>query len=169
MGSLLEMTANIVSSHASKTSLASDDLIQELQRVYVSLQRLENGAAGDVTAAAVTNAKPALTLKQAFHRDQVGCMICGKAGMKTLTRHLSVVHHLKPGAYRRKFGIPGGQALTAGDFSEARRKLAAERGLGANLAKARAQRAANILARKGAVQLTAKPSNSTLADANRAA
>ena len=160
MGSLLEMTASIVSSHASKSAIDSDELIQELQKVYVSLQRLENEATDEVTTATAVPAKPALTFKQAFHRDQIGCMICGKAGMKTLARHLGLVHHVKPGAYRRQFGIPRGQALTAGDFSEARRKMATEQGLADNLVKARAQRAANSLARKTAAQKEAKTSRS---------
>ena len=165
MGTLMEMTANIVSSHASKSAIAGDDLIQELQNVYLSLQRLEKGITGGVIAAAAVNAKPALTFKQAFHRDQVGCMICGKAGMKSLARHLGVVHHIKPAAYRRQFGIPSGQALTASDFSEARRKMASERGLADNLVKARAQRAANALTRKAATQKEIKKTRSAVTKA----
>ena len=33
--------------------------------------------------------------------------------MKTLTRHLNMVHTMKPGAYRKQFGIPSKQSLTA--------------------------------------------------------
>jgi hypothetical protein len=43
--------------------------------------------------------------------------------------------------YRKQFGIPSGTALAAKDYSEARRQMALERGLGDNLAKARAARA----------------------------
>jgi hypothetical protein len=70
--------------------------------------------------------------------------------MKTLTRHLSQTHSMKPGEYRRMFGIASSQPLTARKFSEERKKMAQERGLADNLAKARAVRAANAKAKKGA-------------------
>ena len=39
--SLLELTANIVSSHASVTEMSGEDLLLELQKVHVALQKLE--------------------------------------------------------------------------------------------------------------------------------
>jgi len=91
-----------------------------------------------------------MTLKKAFQADQVCCMICGKAGMKTLTRHLAKVHGMKPGEYRKQFGIPSSQPLTAKKFSEARKQMARDRGLADNLAKARAVRAAKNQEKKTA-------------------
>jgi len=67
------------------------------------------------------------------------CMICGKA-MKTLARHLKTSHGLKPGEYRKQFDIPRTQPLAAKAYSESRRQMAVDRGLGDNLAKARAAR-----------------------------
>jgi predicted transcriptional regulator len=75
-------------------------------------------------------------------------MICGKGGLKTLTRHLNMVHDMKPGAYRKQFNIPSKQSLTAKSFSDARKKMAEERGLADNLAKAREVRAAKLKAKK---------------------
>ena len=66
-------------------------------------------------------------------------MICGK-GMKTLTRHLKTAHDLKPGQYRKQFGIPSSQSLAAKSYSESRRQMAIDRGLPEKLAKARAAR-----------------------------
>ena len=77
-------------------------------------------------------------------------MICGKGGMKTLTRHLTMVHKMKPREYKKQFGIPAKQSLAAKSFSDARRKMAEERNLGDVLAKARATRAANAAAKKTA-------------------
>jgi len=147
MGSLLEMTANIVSSHASKTTMLGDELIQELQKVHASLQKLEGEKLGEALETAKTDV-PAMSLKKAFRPDQVFCLICGKGGMKTLTRHIMQTHHLKQGAYKKQFGIPSTQALTASNFSEARRKMANERGLADNLIAARAARAAKFVAKK---------------------
>lgn len=142
---ILELTASIVSSHASVTEMTGEELLLELQKVHAALQKLEVvGAEGTP----VEESKPTITLKKAFQADQVVCMICGKGGMKTLTRHLAQVHNMKPGAYRKQFGIPSGQSLTAKNFSEARRKMAQERGLADNLAKAREIRAAKLKAKQ---------------------
>ncbi len=83
-------------------------------------------------------------------------MVCGKGGMKTLARHLAQVHGMKPGEYKKQFGIPSGQALTAKNFSEARRKMAQDRGLADNLAKAREIRAAKLKAKKAQPEKGAK-------------
>ncbi|GLI36686.1 MucR family transcriptional regulator [Geobacter hydrogenophilus] len=145
---LLELTASIVSSHAAMSELSTEELVQEIQKVYTTLQQLEGGA--PETAPAEETKAPAISLKKAFQADQVVCMICGKGGMKTLTRHLAQVHDMKPREYRKQFNIPSSQALTAKKFSEARKKMAQERGLADNLAKARAVRAAKIQEKKGA-------------------
>ncbi len=147
--SLLELAANIVSSHASVSEMTTEELLQEIQKVHAMLQQLETGAAEE--AAAPEEAKgPVMTLKKAFQADQVYCMICGKGGMKTLARHLAQAHNVKPGEYRKQFNVPKEQPLTARNFSESRKKMAQERGLAENLAKARAVRAAKIKAEKAA-------------------
>ena len=138
---LLELTTDIVTSHASVSAMSTEDLIQEIQKVYSTLQSLDKGET-EISAATETKA-PVLSLKKAFQADQVFCMVCGKGGMKTLARHLAQVHGLKPGEYKKQFGIPSSQALTAKNFSEARRKMAQDRGLAENLAKAREVRAAS--------------------------
>jgi predicted transcriptional regulator len=162
---LLELTASIVSSHASVSEMTSEELLAELQKVHSALQKLEVPA----EAAGESEGKPAISLKKAFQPDQVSCMICGKTGMKTLTRHLAQVHNMKPGAYRKQFGIPSSQALTAKNFSEARRKMAQERGLADNLAKARAVRAAKIKAKATSGEKAAKPAKTAVKAAPKAA
>jgi len=150
---LLEMASSIVSSHASVSEMSTEELLQEIQKVYTALQKLEVSPEG--VAGEEGKMVPAMTLKKAFQADQVTCMICGKGNMKTLTRHLARVHNLKPGEYRKQFGIPSKQPLTAKKFSESRRKMAQDRGLAENLAKARAVRAAKLKAKKS--EKPAKP------------
>jgi len=91
-------------------------------------------------AAPAEEMAPAISKKKAFGKDQVVCMICGK-GMKTLARHLRTAHAMAPGQYRKQFGIPRSQSLAARNYSESRRQLALDRGLGEKLAKAREARA----------------------------
>lgn len=138
---LVELTASIVSSHAAGTEMSADDLIQEINKVYATLKKLEIEGAAPEAAAGAPGA-PAMSLKKAFQNDQIACLVCGKTGFKTLTRHLKQAHDLKPGQYRKQFNIPAGQSLTAKNYSEARRKAANENNLAANLEKARAARAA---------------------------
>ena len=138
---LVELTAGIVSSHAAGTEMSGDELIQEINRVFTTLKKLESEGAVAAEGAVAPGA-PAMPLKKAFQNDQVCCLICGKTGFKTLTRHLKQAHDLKPGQYRKQFNIPAAQSLTAKNYSEARRKAANENNLAANLEKARAVRAA---------------------------
>jgi predicted transcriptional regulator len=146
MATLLEMASEIVTAHASTTKLSAEELLQAIQKVYATLQALEGGRPVE----AAEEAKPAITAKQSIKTNEIICLICGKGGMKTLTRHLKQAHNMKPGEYRKQFGIKSGQSLAAKSFSEARRKMALERGLATNLAKAREVRAANIAAKKAA-------------------
>jgi predicted transcriptional regulator len=145
MPTLLELTAEIVSAHVSNMQMSSDEMLQELQKVHASLKALESGAP-------VEPAQPKqLSIKQAFKKDEVVCMICGKGGFKTLKRHLAQAHDLKPGQYRKQFNIPSSISLTAKNYSESRRQGALDRGVGDNLSKARAARTANVKGKKSSV------------------
>ena len=138
MATLLEMAVEIVAAHASTTNMSKEELIAEIASVYQTLAALEKGEAlsGETQAEA---AAPTISKKKAFGKDQVVCMLCGK-GMKTLTRHIKTAHAMTPGQYRKQFGIPRAQSLAAKNYSESRRQMALDRGLGEKLAKARQAR-----------------------------
>ncbi|MEI7671002.1 MAG: MucR family transcriptional regulator [Deltaproteobacteria bacterium] len=150
---LVELTADIVIAHASVTEMSSDDLLKEIRAVHATLEELEQGEieisipepkkrgrkAKEVPVAPVG---PAMTLEEAFKPDQVACLVCGKKGLTTLKRHLSAAHSLKPGQYRKQFGIPQGQPLAATDYIAKTRQAALDRGLGAKMAAARAAKKA---------------------------
>jgi predicted transcriptional regulator len=140
MPTLLQLTAAIVSAHVSNKQMSSDEMLQELQNVYTSLKALEAGVPITIGTLAST-VTPKLSIKQAFKKDEVICMVCGKGGFKTLKRHLSQAHDLKPGQYRKQFGIPSTQSLSAKSYSEARRQTALDNNLADGLAKARAKKA----------------------------
>jgi predicted transcriptional regulator len=144
MATLVEIAGQLVAAHAANTKLTTEELIAEISKVHAALQALEAGQVVD----GVEEAKPALTVKEAFRKNEVVCMVCGKGGFKTLARHLSTAHDMKPGAYKKQFGIPSKQPLSAKSYSESRRAMANERGLADNLAKARDVRMANIEAKK---------------------
>ncbi len=138
MATLLEMAVEIVAAHASTTNMSKEELIAEIASVYQALSALDKGESLP-TETSATETAPAISKKKAFGKDQVLCMICGK-GMKTLTRHIKTAHALTPGQYRKQFGIPRSQSLAARNYSESRRQMAIDRGLGEKLAKAREAR-----------------------------
>ncbi len=133
------MAAEIVAAHASTTAMSKEELVAELGELHKVLSALEKGEEVAIEGGEAAAAAPAVSRKKAFGRDKVTCMICGKE-MKTLARHLKTSHGLKPGEYRKQFDIPRTQPLAARAYSESRRQMAVDRGLGENLAKARAAR-----------------------------
>jgi len=144
MATLVEIAGHLVAAHATSTKLTTEELILEISKVHAALQALESGQAVD----GGKEAKPALTMKEAFKKNEVICMVCGKGGFKTLARHLGTAHQMRPSAYKKQFGIPTKQALSAKSYSESRKQMALDRGLADNLAKARQVRMGNIEAKK---------------------
>ena len=150
---LVELTANIVSSHAATVEMSSEELLLEIQRVHSVLKQLEGE---QPLEANTTTTAPAISPKKSIQKDQVICLICGKGGFKTLTRHLKTVHMIKPGEYRKQFGLPAGTALAAKSYSESRRAAAQKNNLAANLEKGRATRMANLASKKKTAPAKAK-------------
>jgi len=148
MPTLLELTAEIVTAHVSNTQMTSDDMIKEIQKVYETLKTLEQPGP-HIDQQVEPEKSRQLSIKQAFKKDEVVCMICGK-GFTTLKRHLSVAHDLKPGQYRKQFNIPSTLPLAAKSYSESRRQAAQDRGLADVLAKAREKRSAGKKAKEPA-------------------
>ena len=113
---LLQMTADIVASHASMNELAKDDLLKEIDQVFAKLASLSENVEINIDLTEADEVeesqegKPAVPLEAAFGADKVFCMVCGK-GMKTLKRHLSTAHDLKPGQYRKQYKNPYGTPL----------------------------------------------------------
>jgi predicted transcriptional regulator len=120
--------------------MSSQELIGEIHEVYAALQAIERGeVVSPETSEALQEETPAISRRKAFGKDKITCMICGKS-MKTLARHLKTAHDMKPGEYRKRFGIPRTQPLAAKAYSESRKQMAIDLGLGEGLAKARAAR-----------------------------
>jgi len=137
MATILEMAADIVAAHASTTNMTKEELVAELNEVYNALNNLEKG--DTLSDSVEAESAPAVSRKKAFGKDNIYCMICGK-GFKTLSRHLKTSHQMTASEYRKQFDIPRSQSLAAKNYSDKRRQMAIDRGLGEKLAKARAAR-----------------------------
>jgi predicted transcriptional regulator len=135
---VLKLTAQIVISHASMSELTPKELVEEIKEIYSVLCSLE---VGEVVAEAVPGApekvkgaevvkKPPVPLDEIVKEKYVICLECGKK-MRTLKAHLRKAHHLAPAEYFRRYGLdPKKFPLVCKEYSEQRRKLAKEKGLG---------------------------------------
>src|SRR5574341_1179500 len=133
---LVELTAEIVSAHASVNEMNKEALLDEIQSVYAKLNSL---VGTEVEAEEPAEQKPAMSLKAAFKSDKVFCMMCGK-GFTTLKKHIAIAHNMTPKDYRKKFNIPTKTALVAKNYSEAKKKIAQKLGLAQKLAEGRKKR-----------------------------
>ncbi len=141
---VLELTAQIVISHASLSELTPKELVDEIRDVYNVLAALEAGEA--VTEAAVATKgpeaelvkKPPVPLDEVVKEKYVVCLECGMK-MRALKAHLRKAHQLLPAEYFRRYGLdPKKYPLVCSEYSEQRRKLAKEKGLGARRGRRRA-------------------------------
>lgn len=131
---LTELTASIVSAHAATIEMTQDELVAEIQKVHATLKALEEGVVAAPEQSAGSEVAPVMSARKSIQKNQIVCLICGKGGYKTLTRHLKQAHDIKPSAYRKQFGLPAGTPLAAKSYSEARREAAVKNNLGEKLA-----------------------------------
>jgi predicted transcriptional regulator len=134
---LLKMTAQIVTSHASINELSSQDLINEIRIVYNTLAVLagEKGVTSELEILSeatkeTTGPKPAVPIEESIQDDFIVCLECGKR-FRTLKAHLRRAHEMTPAIYFERFGLDQKKySLVSRNYSEQRRQLAKEKGLG---------------------------------------
>ncbi len=133
----LELAAQIVASHASMTELTPKELVKEIREIYSVLASLRGGegleavaCSEELDSGAETVKKPPIPLNQIVRTKYVVCLECGKK-LQTLKTHLRKAHQLTPKDYFKRYGLdPKKYPLVCKDYSEKRRKLAIEKGLG---------------------------------------
>lgn len=132
---IMELTAQIVASAASKKEMGKDEIIGLIREVQAELKFIENPSAVVVEEIAPEKKKnPMSSIKM----NEVVCLVCGKGGFTTLTRHIKQAHGLEPKEYRKQFGLKAGTSLSAKSYVAKRKEIAAKSNLGENLKKARA-------------------------------
>jgi len=135
---LVEMAAEIVCTQAGQTMMTPEEIVDALNKTYDALKSVKvNEEQG---AEEPTVVREAVEGKASIQRDKVICLECDKEFRQLGKSHLSS-HGLTPREYKKKHGIPLGQALISKSLSAKRRKVAKEKGLGRKLAKARKKRA----------------------------
>jgi predicted transcriptional regulator len=128
---IAELTAQIVSSTAGKKEMGKDEVIAMIREVSAELKAIDNPPVAETPA----EPEPAKKINpmRSIKAQEVICLICGKGGFKTLTRHLRSEHNIEPKEYKKQFGIPAKVSLTAKEYAEKRSAVAKANDLGAKL------------------------------------
>jgi predicted transcriptional regulator len=122
---LISLTADIVAAHVANNTVALSDVPLLIQKVHEAL-----AAAGAPAAPEEPQAKtPVVSVRASIKPEYLVCMECGRQ-QKTLKRHLQTAHGMSPDQYRRDYGLPDTYPMVAPNYSEQRRSLAKEIGLG---------------------------------------
>lgn len=121
---LLDLTADIVSSHVANNTVAVTDVPQLIESVYRALSSLEKEEEPVEEAQ-----KPAVSVRQSVKPDYLICLEDGKK-LKMLKRYLMTNFGMTPDDYRKKWGLPADYPMVAPSYSEKRRRLAKKIGLG---------------------------------------
>lgn len=119
------------------SELSSQDLINEIKGVYNTLAVLSGEGASSAefevlseAAKETTGPKPAVPIEESIQDDFIVCLECGKR-FRTLKAHLRRAHAMNPAVYCERFGLDLKKySLVSRNYSEQRRQLAKEKGLG---------------------------------------
>lgn len=127
---LLELTTDIVSSHAGNNTVAPAELPQLIQSVYQTLAGI-GGAAEQAE-----KPRPAVAVKKSIFPDYIVCLEDGKK-LKMLKRHLRTAYNMTPEQYRERWGLPADYPMVAPNYAKHRSSLAKKIGLGKRKRKSR--------------------------------
>lgn len=121
---LVVLTADIVAAHLSHNPVSVGDVPSVIQSVHDALQTIERR--NEVPEPSL---EPAVSAKASVKHNYIACMACGRK-QQMLRRHIAVAHGLSPEQYRTTYDLPIDYPMTAPSYSERRRQLAIDAGLG---------------------------------------
>jgi len=135
---LLELAVDIVHAQASMSKMSGQDIEHALIRVYNTLQKLRIAEEDGYSLAhahqsfRAVHEPVAADAGASIQEDRVICMEC-KAEFRQLTANHLRIHHLTPREYKKKWGFPLKQPLSAKTLTNLRSRSAKKRGLPENL------------------------------------
>jgi predicted transcriptional regulator len=129
---LLEMTADIIQSQVSGSSMSTDEIKTALNDTYQALKDLQE-AEQTGASSEEKEEKPAMDPKRSIQKNKIVCLECGQS-FKMLTKHLKA-HGMTSKEYRKKYGFSSTQSLCAKALSEERSQASKKRGIHPNLRK----------------------------------
>ncbi|GJD47325.1 Transcriptional regulatory protein ros [Methylobacterium crusticola] len=122
-GTLVALTADIVSAYVSKNSVPVGELAGLLGSVHAALQNLNNPPPPEPE-----KLTPPVPIRKTVTPDHIISLEDGKP-YKSLKRHLTT-RGLTPEQYRQKWGLPHDYPMVAANYAAQRSELAKSIGLG---------------------------------------
>ena len=122
---LLQLTADIVSSHVSNNAVPMAELPQLIRQVFESL----SGLGRQPAATQAARPTPAVPIRRSVTPNFIICLEDGKK-LKMLKRHLKTAYNMSPAQYRERWGLSSDYPMVAPNYAEQRRELAKKIGLG---------------------------------------
>jgi predicted transcriptional regulator len=144
---LLELAVGIVQAQASSATTSPEDIEVALMRTFNALHKMQKAELEQKPVALTIssevdsiekNEPQRVGAKESIQENKVICLECA-AEFKQLTANHLKSHGLTSREYKRKWGFPLRQSLTAKSMAKARSKAAKKRGLPENLIKYRAE------------------------------
>ena len=121
---LVTLTADIVAAHVSNNSVAISDIPLVIRSVHEALAGLSSTAEPEPEPQ-----QPAVSVRASVKPDYLVCLEDGKK-LTMLRRYLMTNFGMTPDDYRAKWNLPKDYPMVAPNYSERRRVLAKEIGLG---------------------------------------
>ena len=118
------LTADIVAAHVSNNSVAISDIPLVIRSVHEALVGLSSTA-----EPAPEPQQPAVSVRASVKPDYIVCLEDGKK-LTMMRRYLMTNFNMTPDEYRAKWNLPKDYPMVAPNYSERRRILAKEIGLG---------------------------------------
>jgi predicted transcriptional regulator len=121
---VLDLTAQIVSAHLARNTVAIEELPALIREVYNALSTV-----GEAEVAEAGPPEPAVPVTKSVFPDYIVCLECGKR-LTMLKRHLMAEHNMTVDQYRAKWGLPSNYPMVAPNYAKTRSELAKKMGLG---------------------------------------
>lgn len=121
---LVTLTADIVAAHVSNNSVAISDIPLVIRSVHEALAGLASGAEPEPEPQ-----QPAVSIRSSVKPDYIVCLEDGKK-LTMMRRYLMTNFGMTPDEYRAKWNLPKDYPMTAPNYTEKRRELAKQIGLG---------------------------------------
>ena len=122
---LVTLTADIVAAHVSNNSVAISDIPLVIRSVHEALAGLATPSEPEPEPQ-----QPAVSVRASVKPDYIVCLEDGKK-LTMMRRYLMSKFGMTPDDYRAKWNLPKDYPMVAPNYSERRRVLAKEIGLGA--------------------------------------
>ena len=155
---LVELAADIIQAQATHTRMSADEISEALLKTFETLRKIKNAEETNQEVASTkevttdteskaaqqeeeeTQKKIPIDPKDSIQRTKVICLECGAEFKQLSANHLKS-HGLTLREYKKKYGFPLSQPLSAKNLTAKRKRIGKKRGLPPQLIEARKKRA----------------------------